>query len=77
MKIMLNSDELYRMKLHEDTIAVDSNLITTVIRVPGGWIYNSYDKGNQILSSCFVPYCNEFLGKKARKVLEEMEKLDE
>lgn len=58
-------NELYEMKLSEILIIEDSNLFTTVLRVPGGWVYRSYDKGHQILSSVFVPFNKEF--KKSKK----------
>jgi hypothetical protein len=53
----------YEMKLHDTFIAegeLNQNLFTTVLRVPGGWIYRSYDKGTQIMGAVFVPFDNEF-----------------
>lgn len=51
---------LYELKLHESSVAVDGNLFIVCTRVPGGWIYNSYDKSHNILGSVFVPFDNEF-----------------
>lgn len=46
---------IYEMKIHDVMVVEDGNLFTSVIRVPGGWIYRSYDKSHNILSSQFVP----------------------
>jgi len=50
-------NEIYNMKLHE--ILSLSYQSIRVIRVPGGWIYESYSEngtGGYDLTSCFVPY---------------------
>lgn len=52
------------MDLHEEVMACDGNLFTVCVRVAGGWIYNSYDKGNKMMGSVFVPFDNEFQLKK-------------
>lgn len=52
---------LHSMKLHERMQFDDGGLFTCVLRVPGGWIYRSYDKSHGILSSTFVPFNNEFM----------------
>ncbi len=39
-------------------VCSDGSLFITRIEVPGGWIYNSYDKSHKILGSCFVPIPN-------------------
>ena len=39
---------------------VSQCLFTLALRVPGGWIYRSYDKGSNILSAVFVRFDNEF-----------------
>ncbi len=54
------SDTVYDMELHEVRIVEDNNLFTTVIRVPGGWFYRSYDKGHGIITGAFVPFDIEF-----------------
>lgn len=51
---------IYQLNLHEMVVVEDSNLFTTAFRVPGGWIYRSYDKSAQIMGSVFVPFDNEF-----------------
>lgn len=43
------------MKLHQSTKAG----VYTVIRVPGGWIYERKEKGSQVVA-VFVPLNNEF-----------------
>lgn len=50
------------MTLGDVLMVEDGNLYTTALRVPGGWIYRSYDKSVYILSAVFVPYNNEFQG---------------
>lgn len=49
----------YALKMHESLIVEDANLFTTVLRVPGGWIYRSYDKFNKIMGMTFVPYIKQ------------------
>lgn len=54
---------IYELQMHEVTIVEGdpwSPLFTTAMKVPGGWIYRSYDKGNQIMSCAFVPFDNEY-----------------
>jgi len=52
--------EIYYMGLHE-ILNIDGNsLSTTIIRVPGGWVYHSYDKSKNFLGMVFVPFNNEF-----------------
>jgi hypothetical protein len=55
-------NNLYDMKLHE-FVKIDNKL--TVMRVPGGWIYNRFgwDDGDVLRTSTFVPLNNEFQGK--------------
>lgn len=43
-----------KTKLTQDIIS-DANLVVTRIKVDGGFVVNSYDKGHGILGSCFVP----------------------
>lgn len=52
---------IYKMALHSANVVEDGFLFTVVLRVPGGWIYRSYDKGNQVMGAVFVPFNNEFL----------------
>lgn len=58
------SIRLYKMELHERLQFDDGGLFTCILRVPGGWIYRSYDKSHEILSSVFVPFNNEFMADK-------------
>lgn len=44
-------EELYNLDLHE-TIMVGETMRVT--RVPGGWIYATYNQGN--VTSSFVPF---------------------
>jgi hypothetical protein len=55
---------LYELGLHEicPVETIDRELWTSVMRVPGGWIYRSFDKGNKMMCSAFVPYDNGFAG---------------
>ena len=52
--------KLYELNLHEILVTEDAHLFTTTMRVPGGWIYRSYDKSNNIMSAVFVRFDNEF-----------------
>ncbi len=65
--------EIYSMKLHDElTIykSVKSNVIsvTSVRRVPGGWIYSSFmgeggivsKLANAVMTSVFVPFNDQF-----------------
>lgn len=49
--------DLVKMDLHETSVVEtgDSSLYTTVMRVPGGLIYRSFDKGSGIMGAVFVP----------------------
>lgn len=62
-------NEIYEMKLHDILTPKDSD--TQIQRVPGGWIYTTYQteqytqvdgtwSENYRLSSVFVPFDNEF-----------------
>lgn len=53
-------DNIYNLKLHEVAV-INSEL--HVIRVPGGWIYESFINDKSI-SSVFIPFNNEFQNKK-------------
>jgi len=55
-------DKLYEMELHE-SVGLKGKEFIDIRRVPGGWIYTNYmeSQGNTYnLSSCFVPFDNEF-----------------
>jgi hypothetical protein len=54
------SERIYRMSLH-DKIALGQ--IRTIIRVPGGWLYETAaidSRGGVGVSVAFVPFDNEF-----------------
>lgn len=54
-------NEIYKMKLHD--VFNPENLQLSIIRVPGGWIYESFNDtgmGGYEGSCVFVPYNNEF-----------------
>lgn len=50
--------EFFEMKLHETRVVETDNsaLYTTVMRVPNGLIYRSFDKGSGIMGAVFVPF---------------------
>ena len=48
------------MKLHEtDVVENNANLFTSRMKVPGGYIYRSYDKSNSVMAAVFVPHPKE------------------
>ncbi len=49
------STKIYNMDLHAE---ITLNGGTNVLRVPGGWVYLTYNARH--LSSVFVPFNNEF-----------------
>jgi hypothetical protein len=54
---------IYDLGLHEDTT---TNFGICIMRVPGGWIYDSWDKDRDRFNSgkgIFIPFDNEFQGK--------------
>lgn len=58
---------LYDLGLHE-ILCVETNddeLWTSVMRVPGGFIYRGFDKSKAMMSNVFVPYNNEFFKESA------------
>ena len=60
---MTPQEQLYKLKLFETTGLIEdirSDLFTTAMRVPGGWIFRSYDKGYNMMSSVFVIFDDEF-----------------
>ena len=58
-------DQIYKLDLHEelDFEDIDSPKLSlhnaSVLRVPGGWIYNMWNE-NEIVTSVFIPFDNEF-----------------
>lgn len=51
---------IYELELHEATLVRDGmDLCTICMKVPGGWIYNSFDKSHNLLSGVFVPYVRD------------------
>ena len=55
---------IYDLKLHEVEITPEcrpqDSLFTSVMRVPGGFIYRSFDKSSNVMGCVFVPFNNEF-----------------
>lgn len=43
------------MSKHTPEIVEDGVLFTDRLKVPGGWIYRSYDKSSQVMGCVFVP----------------------
>ena len=58
--------DIYEMKLHEMIMVGKPTdiLATTVLRVPGGWIYSQFDKSHTMTASVFVRFDNEFQNNK-------------
>lgn len=61
--------DIYKMRLAEFTrIDTSEDSFTTVLRVPGGWIFTEHMESNPVnkdntimnISSVFVPYSDEF-----------------
>ena len=51
--------DLIDMKLHETRIVegrVEDCLFTTVMRVPGGFVYRSFDKAAPMMAAVYVPF---------------------
>ena len=49
---------IYELKLHEDTT---TDFGICIMRVPGGWIYDSWDKEKDCFKKgLFIPYSDEF-----------------
>ena len=57
---MKKEKTIYDLKLHE-SISLNSNHLE-IKRVAGGWLYiESYEyQDNMALTSCFIPFDNEF-----------------
>ena len=53
----MNDKDIYSLGLHE---RINIYAGFDVVRVPGGWVYNTYDIDIKTGSSVFVPYENEF-----------------
>jgi hypothetical protein len=57
-------DDIYNLKLHDALEMKDHN--AEIMRVAGGWIYTNYSQigaSSFNVSSVFVPFNNEFMGK--------------
>lgn len=55
--------DLYKMKLHDVITVARARGELKVVRVPGGWVYETYTdsvKYTYQVTSVFVPYHNEF-----------------
>ena len=53
-------DQIYKMVLGQTLLFKGPALATSVLRVPGGWVFSQVDKHFNIGSSCFVPYSTEW-----------------
>ena len=58
MDVTTTSKTIYDLGLHE--VLLDMSSRTTIIRVPGGWIYKTW--GDDLMSAVFVPWDEEFQG---------------
>jgi hypothetical protein len=54
------SKELYDLDLNDVIKFKDTEKITEIRCVPGGWIYTFTDKSTQSMTSTFIPYDEEF-----------------
>lgn len=54
-------EEIYKLKLNESIEYIEHDINTRILRVAGGWVYTVFNRGNDMGSSCFVPFDNEFL----------------
>ena len=51
---------MYEMKLGESLW--NSGMACNIVRVPGGWLFQTCDENNDTIPSmCFVPFNNEFM----------------
>lgn len=50
------SESIYKMNLHETKLVYDGIISISCTKVHNGWIYNSIDKGHNIMGSVFVPF---------------------
>lgn len=55
-----NQKELYWLKLHEYKVFESGPTTMTVVRVPGGWIYQYVRLDQNSMWAVFVPFDNEF-----------------
>ena len=55
----MSKKSIYDLELHEDIRISYWN----IIRVSGGWIYETWNENDTSISSCFVPYSDEFKGR--------------
>ena len=53
----MKEKNIYELELHEET-GISAYLYAT--RVPGGWIYSSYNGSSDMQVQVFVPFSNEF-----------------
>jgi len=66
--------DIYNMKLHEQVEISDKGFIGSIMRVPGGWIYEIDSKGYEVCTSTFVPFDNEFMKKHKKPFWDEDKK---
>lgn len=52
--------DIYNMKLHEIFEISDKSFRGSIMRVPGGWIYERDSRGYETCTSTFIPFHNEF-----------------
>ena len=55
--------DIYKLKLHESVDINDELFRGTILRVPGGWIYERDMPGYSTATSVFIPFDNEFQGR--------------
>ena len=53
----MKEKNIYELELHEET-GISKYFYAT--RVPGGWIYSSYNGSSDMQFQVFVPFNNEF-----------------
>ena len=67
---MFDHKKIYDLKLHEEMKITGHGIDTSILRVPGGWIYNLLTREQNVADSdnakwysnvVFVPFSNEFV----------------
>ncbi len=56
----MESKSIYNMDLHEE-LTLPGCSYQSITRVPGGWLYSTYDADSQTVASAFVPLNDEFI----------------
>jgi hypothetical protein len=60
MNEKFNDVDIYAMGLHDYIEIEDRAFRGSILRVAGGWIYQSEARGYETITTVFVPFNNEF-----------------